>query len=239
MRPLIVSHAACGGHAPENTLAGIRKAIDLGSEAIEIDVQASADGVPVLMHDLTVDRTTNGSGVVAELPLEQLRALDAGGERVPTLTEVLGLTKGKVLLVMEIKQPGIEEHIARVVHDMEALDDVMAWSFFPDALEGMRAAEPKVPQALLIGGDSMPKWTRIRASAIQLGVQAVSIVNSSVDAVVAEDCRRRGLSLYTWTPDSTREIERLVAIGVDGVCSNFPDKIVSVLARHTPTGLSS
>lgn len=229
MRPLIISHAACGGHAPENTLIGIRKAIELGSEAIEIDLQASADGVPVLMHDLTVDRTTNGVGAVADLSLEQLRALDVGREPVPTLAEVLDLTKGKVLLVMEIKQPGIEEDIARVVHDKEALDDVMAWSFFPDALEGMRDAEPKVPRALLISGESMPKWTKIRASAIKLGVQGVSVFNPSVDEGVAEDCRRRGLALYTWTPDSSKEIARLAALGVDGICSNFPDKIVAVL----------
>lgn len=229
MRPLIISHAACGGHAPENTLGGILKAIELGSEAIEIDVQASADGVPVLMHDLTVDRTTSGSGAVAELSIEQLRAVDAGGEPVPTLAEVLDLTKGKVLLVMEIKQPGIEPHIARVVNDLDALDHVMAWSFFPDALEGMRAAEPKVPRALLIGGESMPKWPKIRASAVKVGVQGVSVFNPTVDEAVAEDCRRRGLALYTWTPDSTREIGRLVRLGVDGVCSNFPEKIVAVL----------
>jgi glycerophosphoryl diester phosphodiesterase len=233
MRPLIISHAACGGHAPENTLAGIRKAIDLGSEAIEIDVQASADGVPVLMHDLTLDRTTKKSGALREMTLDELRALDVGGEPVPMLAEVLELTKGKVLLVMEIKQPGVEADIARVVHDMEALDDVMAWSFFPEALEGMRAAEPKVPRALLIGGESMPKWERIRASAIRMGVQGVSVFNQSVDEAVAKDCRRRGLALYTWTPDSTREIERLVALGVDGVCSNFPEKVVGALGRRS------
>ena len=229
MRPLIISHAACGGHAPENTLAGILKAIDLGSEAIEIDVQASVDGVPVLMHDLTVDRTTSGSGAIAELSIEQLRALDAGGEPVPTLAEVLDLTKGKVLLVMEIKQPGIEQHIAHLVRESEAINDVMAWSFFPDALEGMRSAEPKVPRALLIGGESMSKWPKIRSSAVKLGVQGVSVFNPNVDEAVAEDCRHRGLALYTWTPDSSREIERLVRLGVDGVCSNFPEKIVTVL----------
>jgi glycerophosphoryl diester phosphodiesterase len=231
MRPLIISHAACGGHAPENTLAGVRKAIELGSEAIEIDVQASSDGVPVLMHDLTVDRTTNGSGAVAEMTIEQLRGLDAKGEPPPMLSEVLDLTRGKVLLVMEIKQPGIEENVARVVHEKDALNDVMAWSFFPDALAGMRAAEPKIPAALLIGGESMDKWDRIRASAIKLGVQGVSVFNPSVDEQVVEDCRRRGLALYTWTPDSTAEIERLVGLGVAGVCSNFPEKVVAVLGR--------
>ena len=231
MRPLIISHAACGGHAPENTLAGVRKAIELGAEGIEIDVQASADGVPVLMHDLTVDRTTNGSGAVAELSLERLRALDAGGEPVPTLAEVLDLTLGKVLLIMEIKQPGIEEHIARVVHEKRALDDVMAWSFYPAALEGMRAAEPQIPCALLVAGESMAKWPKMRSLAVKLGVQGVSVFAPAIDERVAEDCRRRGLALYTWTPDSRKEIARLVALGVDGVCSNYPDKVVEVLAN--------
>ncbi len=235
MRPLIISHAACGGHAPENTLAGIRKAIELGAEGIEIDVQASADGVPVLMHDLTVDRTTNGSGAVAALSLAELRALDAGGEPVPTLAEVLDLTLGKVLLIMEIKQPGIEEHIARVVHEKQALDDVMAWSFYPAALEGMRAAEPQIPCALLVAGESMSNWPKMRSLALRLGVQGVSVFAPAVDERIAEDCRRRGLALYTWTPDTETAIERAIRAGVDGVCSNYPDKVVEVLAGRQQT----
>jgi glycerophosphoryl diester phosphodiesterase len=228
---LIISHAACGGHAPENTLAGIRKAIELGSEAIEIDVQASADGVPVLMHDLTVDRTTTGSGAIAALSLAELRALDVGGEPVPTLAEVLDLTMGKVLLVMEIKQPGIEEQIARVVHEKQALDDVMAWSFYPPALEGMRVAEPRIPCALLVAGESMPQWDKMRSLALRLGVQGVSVFTPGIDARIVEDCRRRGLALYTWTPDTETAIERAIRAGVDGVCSNFPDRVVAVLGR--------
>jgi glycerophosphoryl diester phosphodiesterase len=230
VRPLIISHAACGGHAPENTLAGIRKAIELGAEGIEIDVQASADGVPILMHDLTVDRTTNGSGEVAALSLPELRALDAGGEPVPTLAQVLDLTQGKVLLIMEIKQPGIEQHIAHIIHEKQALDDVMAWSFYPAALEGMRAAEPQIPCALLVAGESMAIWEKMRSLAVKLGVQGVSVFAPAIDERIAEDCRRRGLALYSWTPDSEAEIERLLRLGVDGVCSNYPDRVVSVLA---------
>jgi len=234
VRPLIISHAACGGHAPENTLAGIRKAIDLGAEAIEIDVQASSDHEPVLMHDLTVDRTTNGTGGVAVLPLKRLRELDAGGEPVPTLAEVIELTKGRVLLVMEIKAPGIEEHVCRVVHQARAVDDVMAWSFFPQAIDGMRKEDGRIPCALLIGGDYMDRWPDMRARALRLGAQGVSIFYPSVDKNVAEDCRRSGLALYTWTPDGKREIARLARLGVDGICSNFPDKVVEVLANPRP-----
>jgi glycerophosphoryl diester phosphodiesterase len=231
MRPLVISHAACAGHAPENTLLGVRKAIELGADAIEIDVQASADGVPVLMHDFTVDRTTDGKGAVAKLDLAELRALDAGGEPVPTLAEVLALTRGRVLLVMEIKQPGIEERVAEVVREAEALDDVMAWSFFPQALAGMRQVEPRVPAALLIAGEMMAQWQTMRRRALQDGLQGVSAFFAGVDAAVASQALRSGLALYAWTADSEAEMERLAALGVDGICTNYPDRALRVLGR--------
>jgi len=230
MNPLVISHAACGGHAPENSLKGILKAIELGSDAIEIDVQASADGVPVLMHDLTVERTTNGAGAVASLTLEQLRALDAGSEPIATLEEVLGETLGTVLLVMEIKQPGIEVHIARLIEKMGAVWQVMAWSFFPEALEGMRTADPRVPCALLVPPEALPKWPRIREKAIRMGLQGVSLFFSGIDERTVRECRLSGLSLYTWTPDAPADIERLIGLGVDGICSNYPDRVVAALA---------
>jgi glycerophosphoryl diester phosphodiesterase len=234
VRPLIISHAACGGHAPENTLAGIRKAIDLGADAIEIDVQASSDHEPVLMHDLTVDRTTHGTGPLASMTLSQLRALDVGGEPVPTLAEVLEQTKGRVLLIMEIKAPGIEQDVVRAVQQANALEDVMAWSFFPQAIEGMRTADARIPCALLVAGEYMNKWGDMRTRAITLGAQGVSVFYPGVDERVDEDCRRSGLALYTWTPDSRKEIARLAKLGVDGICSNFPDKVSDVLANPRP-----
>ena len=121
-QPIVVSHAACAGHAPENTLAGLRLALHMGAHAIEIDVHLSADGIPVLIHDDSVDRTTDGRGAVASLTLAELRELRAGarspfetfrGEKVPTLAEALELTRGRVLLVIEIKPPHIEEAAPR------------------------------------------------------------------------------------------------------------------------------
>lgn len=233
MRLLVISHAACGGHAPANTLAGISKAIELGSDAIEIDVQASADGVPVLMHDLTVDRTTNGSGEVAKLTLAELRALDAGGEPPPTLAEVLDLTRGNVLLVMEIKAPGIEGLVAKVVHEKAALSDVMAWSFFPEAIEGMRRVEPRVPCGLLIAAEYLDRWPKMRDKAVSLGAQAVSVFCSGVDEAIRRDTQHSGLALYAWTADPEEEIARLIALGVDGICTNYPDRAVALLASQT------
>ena len=228
-RPLVISHAACGGHAPENTLAGIRKALTFGVDAIEIDVQASADGVPVLMHDVTVDRSTNGSGNVAALSLDDLRALDAGGEPVPTLAEALELTTGTAVLVIEVKQPGIEKRIAAVVRERKALAEVMVWSFFPEALEGMRRAEPRIPAGLLVAAESLPRWPRMRELAVRTGLQAVSVFFAGINEEIARDCQRSGLALYAWTADSKREMSRLIELGIDGICTNYPDKAIALL----------
>ena len=228
-RPLVISHAACGGHAPENTLAGIAAALAWGADAIEIDVQASADGVPVLMHDLTVDRSTNGSGAVAELFLKQLRTLDAGGEPVPTLAEVLAETVGRALLVIEIKQAGIEEEIAAVVRDSGAVNDVMVWSFFPEALESMRRVEPRLPGGLLVAPGSLSSWPQMRDAVVRRGLQAVSVFFTGVEEGLAGECRRSGLALYAWTVDSDREIARLIELGIDGICTNFPDRAIALL----------
>lgn len=230
MRPLVISHAACGGHAPANTLAGIRAALDIGVDGIEIDVQCSSDGVPVLMHDYTVDRTTNGTGEVSKLTLDQLRALDAGGEPPPTLAEVLDLTRTNTLLICEIKQPGIEQRVADVVLQAEALDDVMVWSFFPQALQGMRAAEPGIPAALLISERHTDTLPTLRETAIRIGVQGLSVYHEGVSDEALRLCRRSGLALYAWTADDPTAIQRLVETGIDGICSNFPDRVNEVLA---------
>ncbi len=181
MRPLVISHAACGGHAPENTLAGIRAALRVGADAIEIDVQASSDGVPVLMHDLTVDRSTNGRGAVASMTLEQLRALDAGGEPVSTLDEVLALTIGR---------------------------------------------------ALLIAPQSLPEWPQLREQAVSMGLQGVSVFHLGTSEQIVFEAQRSGLALYVWTADLESDITRLIDLGVDGICSNLPDRVVALLAQR-------
>src|SRR4029078_12353930 len=139
--PLVTSHAACRGHAPENTLAGIEAALRLGADAIWIDVHCTSDGAPVLIHDETVDRTTDGTGNIHEMSLDVARALDAGarqfvpkfeGEKIPLLSEVLDLTKGKALLQIEVKQAGIEDQVAEAVRKAEALSDCEVHSFYPN-----------------------------------------------------------------------------------------------------------
>ncbi len=234
--PLLIAHAACKGHAPENTLAGVRAALALGVDAVEVDVHCSADRVPVLIHDATVDRTTDGSGPVSALTLAQLRRLDAGaracdgrfaGERIPTLAEALDLTRGRCLLVVEIKPAGIEREVVAVLRP--AADDVMVWSFLPEVVARVRELAPTVPCALLspaLGG--RPPEELFRA-ALQAGQQAVAVHHTSVDQELVRRAARRGLTVFAWTADEPAEYQRLLAAGVAGIVTNYPDRLQRTL----------
>ena len=139
--PLVIAHRTTMGHAPENTLLGIHKALEMGCDGVEIDVQLSADGVPVLLHDDLLDRTTNGSGRVLETAFADLRSLDAGqGERIPTLREALELIDGRMLFVIELKvspgddAPALCDAVLEEVERADALPWVWFWSFDSDTV---------------------------------------------------------------------------------------------------------
>lgn len=233
-RPLVTSHAACKGHAPENTLAGIRKALQLGADAIEIDVHCTSDSVPVLLHDNTVDRTTDGTGDVHAMPLKVVRALDAGakqfvpqfqGEPIPTLAEVIDLTKGRALLQIEVKQPEIERHVARVVREADAIADCEAHSFWPQIVQRMRAVEPRMACALLTDGRRIVDWDEFFGFALSLNAQGVSVYHESATPERVRGGQLRSLTFMVWTVDDEAAMQAMIAAGVDSICSNFPDLV--------------
>ncbi|MDP9238870.1 MAG: hypothetical protein M3P30_15975 [Chloroflexota bacterium] len=233
-RPLVTSHAACKGHAPENTLAGIERAIALGADAIEIDVHCTSDGVPVLLHDDTVDRTTDGTGNVHEMTLDAVRRLDAGarqfvprfsGARIPTLAEVLDLTKGKVLLQIEIKQADIEGQVAAAVRDAGALTYCESHSFSHQIVQRMRVTEPRMAAALLTDGRRVVDWDDFFGFALSLGAQGVSVYHSWATPERVRQGQLRSLTFMVWTVDDDSDIEKMIAAGADSICSNFPDAV--------------
>jgi glycerophosphoryl diester phosphodiesterase len=230
-RPFVISHAACKGHAPENTLLGIRRAIELGADGIEIDVHASRDGVSVLIHDETVDRTTDGSGAVSQMTLARLRKLDAGdGQRIPTLAETLDLTRGRVLLVIEVKQAGIERRILRVVRDQNALNDCVVHSFNAQVVRRFRALEPRLPAALLTAGLGVADWDQLFAFALSLNAQGVSMLFGKVDAELVRRAHRRKLCFYTWTVNEIDDMRRMRDCDVDAITTDYPDRLLTALA---------
>lgn len=242
--PLVTSHAACRGHAPENTLAGIEAALGLGADAIEIDVHCTSDGVPVLIHDETVDRTTDGTGNIHEMPFDVVRALDAGarqfapkfqGAKIPTLAEVIDLTKGKALLQIEIKQAGIEEQIAEVVRAGDAIADCETHCFSARVVRTMRGVEPRLAAALLTDGKRVVDWQDFFGFALSLGAQGISVYYSLATPEIVRMGQRRSLTFMTWTVDGESDVELMCDAGVDSICSNFPDlvrKIVDARSGH-------
>jgi glycerophosphoryl diester phosphodiesterase len=239
----VTSHAACKGHAPENTLAGIETALRLGADAIEIDVHCTSDGVPVLIHDETVDRTTDGTGSIHEMPLESARSLDAGarqfvpqfrGAVIPTLAEALDLTKGKALLQIEIKQTDIEQRVADVVRDADAIADCEVHSFWPQVVQAMRSAEPRMAAALLTDGRRVADWQEFFGFALSLNAQGVSVYHSWATPEIVRNGQRRGLTFMVWTVDDEADMERVFDAGVDSICSNFPDVVRRVLDAKMP-----
>ncbi len=242
-KPLVTSHAACKGHAPENTLAGIEAALRLGADAIEIDVHCTSDGVPVLIHDDTVDRTTDGTGNVHEMTLAVVRALDAGarqfapqfqGQRIPTLAEVLDLTAGKALLQIEIKQAGIEERVAAIVRDAGAIASCETHSFYPKIVRAMRETEPRMASALLTDGRRVVDWQEFFSFALSLDAQGVSIYHSWATPERVRQGQLRALTFMVWTVDDEAEMRTMINAGVDSICSNFPDLVRKAVRAALP-----
>lgn len=236
--PLTISHAACRGSAPENTLAGIGAALAMNVDGIEIDVHCSADGVPVLIHDATLDRTTNGSGPVSALSFDGLRWLDAGGtgyegrfagERIPSLAEAVALTRGRCLLVVEIKQKGIAEQVIEVLRRADAIASSMIWSFDLLTVAEARKLEPLLPGALLSRPLAVAPDSLFEA-ALQSNLSAVSVHYTSVDAHLVRAAHLRGLTTYTWTADEPADQRRLAAAGVAGIVTNVPEVLRQALS---------
>lgn len=221
--PRIIAHRGGGGLAPENTLAGIARAADIGCRGVEFDVMLSADGVPVLMHDETLDRTTSGSGPVAAYRLEALRALDAGGEPVPTLAEALDLCRHRRLWVnVEIKpSAGRDEETGRAVAYLLASlweGHGVVSSFSESALVAAQEAARNLAYALLV--ERVPADWRVRLQ--NLGCIALHCAATAFDTLA--EAASRDCPLACYTVNDRLAAERLLARGAAAVFTDRPDR---------------
>jgi glycerophosphoryl diester phosphodiesterase len=240
-RTLNIAHRGASAAAPPNTLAAFEKAIDLGADGIEFDVHLSADGVPVVIHDATVDATTDGSGQVAEMTLAQLKQLDAGsrfapafaGERIPTLEEVLETMGSRLLLNVELKSTslwdsGLERAIVAQVKRHGLDERVLFSSFNPFSLWRIKRSAPHIPIGLLyVPSLPLPLYQVLLAALVPH--EACHPEHATVDARYVAWARRRGYRVNVWTVDEPDEMRRLIGLGVDGIITNVPDVLSQVL----------
>lgn len=214
MRPLRIGHRGAAGHAPENTLRSVEKALSLGVDIVEIDVHKSRDGHIIVMHDERVDRTTNGTGYIRDLTLEQIRTLEP---RVPTLGEVLHIVNCRAEVMIEMKIRDIADEVVAIADSYP----VYYASFLHSELLSIRDLEPNAKTIALIDGSPVsPTAFAAAAHATHAGIGFDSLEPAFVRAL--QDV---GIPVFTWTVNDPRDIEYAVSLGVDGLISNFPDRL--------------
>lgn len=224
----VVGHRGAAGLMPENTIKGFRHAIALGVDTVECDVHLSRDKHLMVIHDNTVDRTTNGRGAIRDLTMARLRSLDAGeGEQIPTLHEVLECVQHEVHLIIELKGMGVERAVVEAVkaHGME--EEVTFSSFALERLAMVRSlgAEYRV-RAIL------PNPTDFElARAVDLKAVGIDVRYTNVCLRVVAAAQALGLDVLAWNPDEWRTQQAMIALGVDGVSSNRPDILLEKMGR--------
>ena len=230
-----IAHRGASAYAPENTFAAFDKALALGADHVEMDVHFSSDGHIVVIHDDTVDRTTNGSGTVAAMSLDQLGSLDAGswfstdygGQRIPTLGGILERYKGKLRFDIEIKAQvkGLSQSTADLVRGHGVTDSVTIVSFQQACLDELMAYAPELPAGWLVRevDDSIP------AQAESMGLTLLCPHADFVTRELVDDLHQRGFVVRAWGAENEEMMRRVVDAGADGLTVNFPDKLAEYL----------
>jgi len=257
-RPEIIAHRGFSASAPENTLAAFEAAIAAGADRVEFDVQLTRDGIPVVIHDDLLDRTTSGKGPVEAVSYDEIRRLDAGSwlhqrfgrERVPTLDEALDCCAGRIAVNVEIKaspnvaivEPRIERLVAGALAARRSAGEwAVVSSFDAGALERLRGIDPRIPIELLHdagpppgdGRSPEPPGEADLESARKLGAAGLNVSLDEIRArpALAAMAHARSLRIKVYTVDMPEDMERLVALPVDGIFTNRPDVLARVLGR--------
>ncbi|MFP4039039.1 MAG: glycerophosphodiester phosphodiesterase [Desulfosudaceae bacterium] len=230
-RPLIcLAHRGASGHAPENTLAAFRKAVELGADWIELDVYAVA-GELVVIHDKRLERTTNGTGPLSRLSLDRLRTLDAGqGEKIPFLSEVLDAMDRRININIELKGRHTTRPVLRLLERYVGrhgwrYDQFLLSSFNHNRVKAAKAACPQIPVAPNLSAQNRrPKKILAEAASFYSIHPAVELASADlIDAIHQAGCRA-----FVFTVNRVDIIQQLLRIGVDGIFTNFPERVIRV-----------
>lgn len=226
-KPLVIGHRGAMGHETENTLASIQKAMDLGVDMIEIDVFKIKSGETVVFHDEEVERLTDSVGNIEDYNFEDLQKLTLiGNHKIPTLQDVLNLIDKKVLLNIELKGANTADRVNFIMNYYVKekgwpMDKFIISSFRWDELKTMRGLNAEVPIAILISGDPLKALDiaqELHATAINPYFEDLTLEN-------VNEIKKAGFKIYPWTVNEPEEIEAVERLGVDGIITNFPERI--------------
>ena len=242
--PLVIAHRGDSAHRPENTLAAFASALEIGAAIAEFDVHLTRDGEVVVIHDATLDRTTNGHGAVRNMTLAEIRRFSAGyparfgstyaGERVPTLGEVLGLLRERAQAMIEIKpdavtddaEGGIEAHVVEEVRKARMEKEVALISFERRALVRCRTLAPEMLRGHLF---ERGKAGDMLAGAREVGSELIMPEKRLLSDDLRDRAREAGVKVATWVVDDIEELRRLMRFELYGVGSNRPGEMLEAL----------
>jgi glycerophosphoryl diester phosphodiesterase len=239
-KPIIYAHRGASKYAPENTGAAFRKALEMKAGGIEIDVHMSKDGGIVICHDERVNRTSNGTGFIKDMTVEELKSLDFGswfseefaGERMMMLEELLELLKDwEGILNIELKSgiilyKGLEEKVVSLLRRYDRIDRTIISSFNHYSLRGIKELEPGLKTGILYSAGLYEPWEY----AGKVGAEAVHPQFYSMVPAIIQGCRVHGIVMNPWTVDQPETIRQLALAGVDGIITNVPDVALQVIA---------
>jgi glycerophosphoryl diester phosphodiesterase len=236
-KPWVIAHRGASGHTPENTLVAFERAVQLGAGFIETDLHLTRDARFVAIHDATLERTTNGRGEVRDFTLAELRRLDAGmwydrehmGQRIPTLEEILDFArKHDVIFYLEVKYDaswGMHHSLIAALQAADYAGRTIVISFDQATLAALRRVDPAAMMGFLVdeaGTDSVKE-------AIELGARQLCPKAHLVTRELVDQAHGADLQVATWTVDDPEEMRRVIGAGVDGVMTNFPDRLRAVI----------
>ena len=227
-----IAHRGASGSAPENTLAAFKKALEIGVDAVELDLHGTADGEVVVIHDASLDRTTDHRGRVNQTTLETIKRADAGGwfapkfvgEPVPTLVETLECIAKQAIAVLEIKDPLIAETVVTKIRETHTQDLAVIISFHSAVLQTVRSLEPRIPTGWLIGNhNNHAAPVQLCQHLGELGSNLLNVNHQLITAEFAYEIQRRGIALWCWTVDDISRMREMKAFRVQGITSNHPE----------------
>lgn len=225
----IMGHRGAKDEFPENTLKGIKHALELGCPAVEIDIHQTSDGEIVVIHDDTVDRTTNGKGKVLDLNFASLRNLDAGlGEKIPTLKEVLELVRNfHSELVIEVKALGFEEKLVSLLEKEKMIESVSVISFNHRIVKKVKEINSKIKTAILIYGLPVNAPEMIKAAK----ADGASLSVSTIDKELVEQCHKENFYVAAWNVNDPSKLKYFLDMGVDFLGTDKPSLILAAFNK--------
>jgi glycerophosphoryl diester phosphodiesterase len=237
-RPQVFAHRGAKSVAPENTLPAFQRALEMGVDGIELDVQCTCDGEMVVIHDFDVAHTTNGTGKVADFTCAEIARLDAGahfgdsfaGTPIPTLAQVFDLVGDRCIVNIEIKSMAWDggpevEAVVRFIQSRRLHDQVIVSSFNPASLIALRWHDPKIALGLLYS-EELPIFLRRAWLGPLIAPEALHPHYKMIDADYMQWAHRQGHYVNTWTVNDLAEAKRLTALGVDVIMSDIPDVLM-------------